>query len=165
MPGGLWPSSEGPSDLFRHGWPSQLPYGGQLGFTGVQLGGKGHVGWFAGLRRRCGDSRAAAGACRCASLLLNRGVAAAAVRPCVRPGPRSPPPSFPQVTCLVRSDRPVLASLFVCGMRGRPALTVLAWSGDGSPVRGCTTTSGDRVPSDTLTHHERLFLGMPDGCL
>jgi hypothetical protein len=22
--GGLWPSSEGPSDLFRRGWPSQL---------------------------------------------------------------------------------------------------------------------------------------------
>jgi bifunctional non-homologous end joining protein LigD len=31
-------------------------------------------------------------------------------------------------------------------MRARPALAVLAWSGDGSPVRGCTTTSGDQVP-------------------
>ena len=31
-------------------------------------------------------------------------------------------------------------------MRARPALAVLAWSGDRSPIRGCTTTTGDQVP-------------------
>jgi len=120
--------------------------GVQLGFMGVQLGWQGHRGRFTGLRLRCGDGRAAAGGCHCASLMMKRRAAAAAVRPCPRPGPGSPLSSFPQVTCLDRPGRPVLAPLFACGMRARPALAVLAWSGDGSPVRGCTTTSGDRVP-------------------
>jgi hypothetical protein len=33
---------------------------------------------------------------------------------------------------------------------GRRALAVLAWSGDGSPIRGCTTTGGVQVPPRTL---------------
>jgi hypothetical protein len=74
---------------------------------------------------------------------------AAAVRPCVRSGPGSLPSSFPQVTCLDWSGGAVLLPLFACEMRARPALAVLAWSGDGSPVRGCTTTSGDQVPPRT----------------
>jgi hypothetical protein len=36
--------------------------------------------------------------------------------------------------------------LFACGMRARAVLVVLAWSGDGSPVWGCTTTSGTESP-------------------
>jgi hypothetical protein len=123
--------------------------GVQLGFMGVQLGGKGHLGRFTGLRLRCGDWRAAAGGCHCASLMMKRRAAAAAVRPCVRPGPGSPPSSFPQVTCLDRPGGPVLPPLFGCGMRAWRALAVLAWSGDGSPVWGCTTTSGDQVPPRT----------------
>src|ERR1700730_4418237 len=81
--------------------------------------------------------------------MMKRRAAATAVRPCVRPDPGSPPSSFPQVTCLDRSGRPVLPPLFTCGMRARRALAVLAWSGDGSPVRGCTTTSGVQVPPRT----------------
>jgi hypothetical protein len=119
-------------------------------------------GRFTGLRLRCGGWRAAAGGCHCASLMLKRRAAATAVRPCVRPGPGSPPSSFPQFTRLDRSGRPVLPPLFACGIRARPALAVLVWSGDGSPVRGCTTTSGDRV-SDTVIPYIRLFPGMP-GC-
>jgi hypothetical protein len=92
------------------------------------------------------DWRAAAGGCHCASLMMKRRAAAAAVRPFVWPGPGSLPSSFPQVTCLGRSGGSVLLTLFACEMRAPPALAVLAWSGDGSPVRGCTTTSGDRVP-------------------
>jgi hypothetical protein len=42
------------------------------------------------------------------------------------------------------------APSFACEMRARPALAVLAWAGDGSPVRGCTTTSGVQVPPRTL---------------
>jgi hypothetical protein len=78
--------------------------------------------------------------------MIERRAAATAARPCPRPGPGSPPSSFPQVTCLDRSGRPVLPPLSACEMRGRPALAVLAWSGDGSPVWGCTTTSRDQVP-------------------
>jgi hypothetical protein len=120
-----------------------LPYGGSTRWQG-------HLGRFTGLRLRCGDWRAAAGGCHCASLMSKRRAATAAVRPCVGPGPGSPPSSFPQVTCLDRSGRPVLPPLLGCEMRTRPALAVLAWSGDGSPVRGCTTTSGDQVPPRTL---------------
>jgi hypothetical protein len=135
--------------------------GVQLGFMGVQLGGKVIWAGSLGLRLRCGDWRAAAGGCHCASLMIKRRAAAAAVRPCVRPGPGSPPSSFPQVTCLDRSGRPVLPPLFACEMRARPALAVLVWSGDGSPVWGCTTTSGDQV-SDTSKPHGRPFSGTPD---
>ena len=45
--GGLWPSSEGPSDLLRRGWPSQLPYGGSTRFYGGSTRRHGHLGWFA----------------------------------------------------------------------------------------------------------------------
>jgi hypothetical protein len=51
--------------------------------------------------------------------------------------------------------------LFACGMRTRAALVVLAWTGDGSPIRGCTTSEGVQV-SDTLNPHERPFTGMLD---
>ena len=137
-----------------------LPYGGSTRFYGGSTRRQGHLGRFTGLRLRCGDRRAAAGGCHCASRMIERRAAAAAVRPCVRPGPGSPSSSFPQVTCLGRSGRPVLPPLFACEMRARPALAVLAWGGDGSPVWGCTTTSGDQVPSDTSNLHERPFTGM-----
>ena len=141
--------------------------GVQLGFMGVQLGGKVIWAGLPGLRLRCGDRRAAAGGCHCASLMIERRAAAAAVRPCVRPGPGSPSSSFPQVTCLGRSGGPVLPPLFACEMRARPALAVLAWGGDGSPVWGCTTTSGDQVPPRTLfrfvaTSVDFHFPGVPD---
>ena len=140
----------------------RLPYGGSTRFMGVQLGGKGHRGRFTGLRLRCGDWRAAAGGCHCASLMMKRCAAAAAVRPCVRPDPGSPLSPFPQVTCLDRLGGPVLPPLSACGMRARRALAVLAWSGDGSPVWGCTTTGGVQVPSDTVIPHILRFPGTPD---
>ena len=123
-----------------------LPYGGSTRFYGGSTRRQGHLGRFAGLRLRCGDCRAAAGGCHRASLMMERRGAAAAVRPW--PAARS------RLTALVVSAghmpgpvrRPVLPPLFACGMRARPALAVLAWGGDGSPVWGCTTTSGDQVP-------------------
>jgi len=70
---------------------------------------------------------------------------------------------FPQVTCPDRSGGPVLPPLVVCEMRARPAVVVLAWSGDRSPIRGCTATGGDRVPpSDTLIPHNSAFSGTAD---
>ena len=125
-----------------------LPYGGSTRFYGGSTRRHGHLGRFTGLR--CGDWRGAAGGCHCASLMMKRRAAATAVRPCARPGPGSPLSSFPQVTCLNRSGRPVLPPLFACQMRARPALALLPWSGDGSPVWGCTTTSGDQVSPRTL---------------
>ena len=136
----------------------RLPYGGSTRFMGVQLGGKGHRGRFTGLRLRCGDWRAAAGGCHCASLMMKRCAAAAAVRPCVRPDPGSPLSPFPQVTCLDWLGGPVLPPLSACGMRARRALAVLVWSGDGSPVWGCTTTGGVQVPPRTHRDH-RLTCG------
>jgi hypothetical protein len=44
---------------------------------------------------------------------------------------------------------PAAAPLLARGMPARTALGVLAWSGDGSPVWGCTTTSGVQVPPRT----------------
>ncbi len=91
--------------------------GVQLGLMGVQLGGK--VIW-AGLRGcgcGAGTGEQQRGSCHCASLMVKRRAAATGVRPCVRPGPGSPPSSFPQVICLDRSVRPVLAPLFACEMR------------------------------------------------
>jgi len=126
-----------------------LPYGGSTRFYGGSTRWQGHRGRFTGLRLRCGDWRAAAEGCHRASLMIRRRAAAATVRPCVRPDPGSPPSSFPQVTRLDRSGGPVLSPLLACGMRARSALVVLAWSGDRSPIRGCTTTSGDRVPPRT----------------
>ncbi len=41
------------------------------------------------------------------------------------------------------------ADSFRLPMRPRPALAVLAWGGDGSPVWGCITTLGDQVPPRT----------------
>jgi len=44
--------------------------GVQLGFMGVQLGGKGHLGWFAGAAVR--DFRATAGGCHHACPMMGR---------------------------------------------------------------------------------------------
>jgi hypothetical protein len=83
--------------------------------------------------------------------MIKRRAAATAVRPCLRPDPGSPPSSFPQVTCLDRSGRPVLTPLLACEMRARPALAVLVWSGDGSPFGDVPPRSGFKSPSDTRT--------------
>ena len=134
-----------------------LPYGGSTRFMGVQLGGIGAR--FGGLRLRCGDWRAAAGGCHCACLMIKPRAAAATVRPCLRPDPGAPSSPFPQVRCLDRSGGPVLPPLSACEMRARPALAVLAWTGDRSPVRGCTTTEGDQVPPWTLFRIIIAYLG------
>ena len=61
----------------------------------------------------------------------------------------------------------MLPPLFACGLRTRPALAVLAWSGDSSPIRGCTATSGDRVPPRTpklvISPQNRHHLNTPAG--
>jgi hypothetical protein len=44
--------------------------GVQLGFMGVQLGGKGHLGWFGGCGCGCGNFRAAAGGCHHACQMM-----------------------------------------------------------------------------------------------
>jgi hypothetical protein len=141
-------------DRLRRGCRRGLPHGGSTRFYGGSTRSQGHPGPFTGPRLRCGDWRAAAGGCHCASLMIRHRAAAATARPCVRPDPGSPSYSFPQVTCLDRSGGPVLPPLYACGLRARPALFVLAWSGDGSPVWGCTTTGGDRVPPRTPLEYQ-----------
>ena len=128
---------------------------------GVQLGGK--VIW-AGFRG-CGCGAGTSGHQREAVTvprpMMERRGADAAVRSCLQLDSR--------LTALVVSAgqalglvmRPGGAAAFACGMPARPALAVLAWTGDRSPVWGCTTTSGDQV-SDTLNPHERPFTGMLD---
>ena len=65
--------------------------GVQLGFMGVQLGGK--VIWAGLLGRGCGagTGEQQRGGCACASLMIKRRAAATAVRPCVRPDPAHRP--------------------------------------------------------------------------
>jgi hypothetical protein len=127
-----------------------LPYGGSTRFHGGSTRRQGHLGRFTGLRLRCGDRRAAAGGCHCAALMIRRRAAAATVRPCVRPDPGSPLSSFPQVTCADWWGWAGAAASFRLRIAGPARPFVLAWSGDRSPVRGCITTGGDRVPpSDT----------------
>ena len=72
--GGLWPSSEGPSDLFRRGW---LAVSTALwGFNSVLSGfnSAARVIWAGsrGLRLRCGDFRTAAGGCHHACPVMGR---------------------------------------------------------------------------------------------
>ncbi len=132
-------------DDVRAGPGSGTPHvmGVQLGFMGVQLGGKGHRGRIAG----GAGTAAAAGGCRRAFLGREPRDAAAAVRPRhgAPPRPRRPR-RFRRSQD--RTGQPAGAAAFPCPGRCRPGrpLAVLAWSGDGSPIRGCTTTSGDRVP-------------------
>ena len=89
--------------------------------------------------------------------MIRRRAAAATARPRVQPDSGSLISSFPQVTCPDRPGGPVLPPLSACGLRPQQALVVLAWSGDGSPVWGCTTMGGGRVPPRTprvvLYHH------------
>ena len=124
--------------------------GVQLGIMGVQLGGKGHLGRFARLRLRCGNCRASAGGCHRASLMIKRSEAAAAVRP----GPAAPFRLTVLVVSAVHKPGPVgragAAASLCLPNAGRLALAVLAWSGDRSPIRGCTTSVGVQVPPRTL---------------
>ena len=59
------------------------------------------------------------------------------------------------------------AASFRLRYAARPALAVLAWSGDGSPVWGCTTTSGVQVPPRTHGGLKSLGTQAPGfgGCL
>ena len=120
--------------------------GVQLGLMGVQLGFHGHLGRLARPRRRCGKCRAAAEGRHCAFLMNKRSEAAAAVRP-------DPAAPF-RLTILAGSAahraglvrRAGDATSFRPWIAAQPALFVLAWHGDRSPIRGCTTTGRDRVP-------------------
>src|SRR5580704_5743454 len=53
--------------LLLHNFPNR---GDRTGFMGIQLGGKVIWAGFTGLWLRCGDWRAAAGGCPCASLMM-----------------------------------------------------------------------------------------------
>jgi hypothetical protein len=87
VPAGYGPRAESPaSDLLWRLAARDCLMGVQLGLMGVQLGSKVIWAGFAGLRRRCGDCRAAAGGCHRASLMIKRSGAAAAVQP----GPAAP---------------------------------------------------------------------------
>jgi len=120
--------------------------GVQLGLMGVQLGGK--VIW-AGLRG-CGCGAGTAGqqreAVHRASLMIKCSEAAAAVRP----GPAAPFRLTALVVSAVHMPGPVeragAAASFRLRIAGPAGPFVLAWSGDRSPIRGCTTTRGDQVP-------------------
>src|SRR5690348_17102257 len=71
----------------------------------------------------------------------------------VRPGPAAPS----RLTILADSAvhraglvrRAGDATSFRLWIAARPALFVLAWRGDRSPIRGCPTTGRDRVPPRT----------------
>ena len=115
-------------------WP---PGTASWGFNSVLWGFNSVARSLGRFRRRCGRLPAAAGGCRRAVLMREPRHAAAAVRPWpgARPG-----------CCLRRfrsshartGRRAGLPPPFACEMPPG-ALAVLAWSGDRSPVWGCTT--------------------------
>ena len=127
-----------------------LPDGVQLGFMGVQHGGK-VIG---------AGAVAAAGGCRRAALRWAPRAAAAAVRPWHGASSRPLPSPFQQVT------RPGCAAGWHCRLpwpaRCRPgkASVVLAWAGDRSPIRDVPPRAGTESPSDTLKPQERPFAGI-----
>ena len=94
---------------------------------GFNSGFHGHLGRFAGPRRR-GKCRAAAEGRYRAVLMIKRSEAAAAVRPgpVARPPPR-PILAFPQVTRPDRPRGPGAAASFACGSRPRPVLSRSTW--------------------------------------
>jgi hypothetical protein len=109
--------------------------GVQLGFMGVQLGGKGHLGWFAGLRLRCGSFRAAAGGCHPACATMERLCADAAVRswPAARFRLTAVIVSAGQMIGLV--VQPGGAAVIRLRDAGPDGLVVLPLAGDRSPFR------------------------------
>ena len=149
--GGLWPERGKPrwSVLARLAAASSL-MGVQLGFMGVQLGGK--VTWagsrafgagreLPGTRGRMSPRPPDNGAPRC-------GCSSPALACSIHS--RLTAIAISQVRHSDYSYDPTAPPLLARGMPARTALGVLAWSGDGSPVWGCTTTSGDQVPPRTL---------------
>jgi hypothetical protein len=150
LPVGYGPCAESlASDLLWRLAAGDCLMGVQLGLMGVQLGGK--VIW-ADLRG-CGCGAGTAGqqreAVHRASLMIKCSEAAAEVRP----GPAAPFRLTALVVSAVHMPGPVRRARAVASFRlryaGPAALVVLAWSGDRSPIRGCTTTSGDQVPPRT----------------
>src|ERR1700704_2085585 len=108
----------------------------QLGFMGVQLGGKVIWAGSRGLRLRCGNFRAAAGGCHHACQTMERRGADAPVR--------SWPAARFRLTAIIVPAGQTLGLVmrpgrrrryFACGMPTRAALVVLAWTGDRSPFR------------------------------
>jgi len=91
----------------------------------------------------------AAGGRHRASLMIKRTEAAAAVRP----GPAAPIRLPAHVVSAAHMPGPVRRAGDAASIRlriaGPAGPFVLAWTGDRSPVRGCTTTTGDQVPPRT----------------
>jgi hypothetical protein len=139
-----------------------LPDGGSTRFHGGSTRRHGHLGRCARLRLRCGNCRAAAGGCHRASPMIKHREAAAAVGP----GPAAPFRLTVLVVSAVHMPGPVRRAGAAASSRlriaGPAGPFVLALSGDRSPIGGCTTTSGDRVPSDTVIPHILPFAGMVD---
>jgi hypothetical protein len=137
--------------------------GVQLGFYGGSTRRQGHLGWFAGAAAAVRELPGSSG--RLSPCLPDDGAQRCGCRRAVLACSSIPADrdhrfrrSDARTGHAVRAAPP----LFACGLPTRAALVVLAWAGDGSPIRGCTTTTGDQVPSDTLNPHERPFTGMLD---
>ena len=126
-----------------------LPYGGSARFYGVQLGGK-VIG--AGLRAAAAVRGLVSSSGRLSLCFPDDEASCCGCRGPALRAARS------RLTALVVSAGHVpgpvgqagAAASFRLRNAGRRALAVLVWSGDGSPVWGCTTTSGDQVPPRTL---------------
>ncbi len=124
--------------------------GVQLGFMGVSTRRQGHLGWFAGaaaaVRELPGSSGRLSpclpddGAPRCG---CRRPVLACSSIPADRDH------RFRRSGARTGHAARAAPPLFACGMPTRAALVVLAWAGDGSPIRGCTTRIGVQVPPRT----------------
>ena len=160
MPVGSGPSSEGPSEVFWRGWPPQLPYGGSTRFYGDSTRRQGHLGWFAGAAAAVRELPGSSG--RLSPCLPDDGAPRCGCRRLVLACSSIPADRdhrFRRSEARTGHAARVAAPLFACGMWTRAALVVLAWAGDGSPIRGCITTTGDQVPPRTLFRKVYLRTG------
>ena len=146
-------------DLPGRGWPPGMSHGGSTRFYGGSTRWQGHRGriWGAaaavrGPAGRSGrlsacfpDDEAPGCGCRGPALRAARSrLTALVVSAGHMPGPAGQ--AGAASSCRLRNARPA-------------ALAVLAWTGDRSPVRGCTTTEGDQVLGHVKSH-KCLFRGM-----
>jgi hypothetical protein len=138
--------------------PRRLATGDCL--MGVQLGLM--ITWASlrGCGCNAGTAGAAAGGCHCAPPMIKRSEAAAEVRP----GPAAPFRLTALVISAGHARGPAgwtgAAASFRLRIAGPAGPFVLAWTGDRSPIRGCTTTGGDRVghvnsPYSPVSGHAR----------
>ena len=161
---GLGMSAGSRAARFRHGrLRGSGLWGFNSGFMGVQLGFEVISGRFAGLRPSGGNVRGS-GWNMLSSLpdegTPSAGAAARSWRAALVPLPRDC--RFCRSGACIGRTSGRCRRCSLAGMPGRAPRLVLAWTGDGPPIRVVHHPNACSSPSDTLNPHERPVTGMLD---